>query len=322
MMTDFIENKQIEIDEIIKNYMCFNIYINDIGENIKKMSKLHSSMLEKATVKNSFDKYGFFVDDIFFKKNILELEYDHLQTIRNLCLKKLYANLFNLYLKISKILFSLDCEYTKVNEGETYIVKYVKNTSIKVYNMNQNITYKLDDVELIYRNIVNNINSIHRYENIINNNLRSLDFSDGYSAKTITVGLNSEKIFIKNQVDTFLNILSIIIDNNLKLSKRYVAYGKILTEETIEENDHSLNPQLIDNSKNNSSIMSPKHNIQSKINFDKQPSLNIRQINKINKTTLERNNSSTSMKNIYDEHEEKHNQEISNSNYDSDNELK
>lgn len=296
-MSDFID-KQIGIDEIIKNYMCFNIYINDIGENIKKMSKLHSSMLEKATVKNSFDKYGFFVDDIFFKKNILELEYEHLQTVRNLCLKKLYANLFNLYLKISKVLFALDCEYTKLNEGETYIIKYVKNTSIKIYNMNKNITYKLDDVELIYRNIINNINSIHRYENVINNNLRSLDFSDSYSAKTITVGLNSEKIFIKNQVDTFLNILNIIIDNNLKLSKRYVLYGKILTDETVDENEKTITQSILSGiDAFSTGSLSPININQNKINFDKQATIDIKQLNK-NLTNLERNNSSSSISSI------------------------
>ena len=182
------------IESIIVGYKQLDKHILNIKEDISNLTNTHKKLLTTVEHKNEFNTFGFYIDDVYFHKTSLEHQLINIITLRNITFRKMYGDLFRLYVRITKKIAELDGQ---INEKE---VDYVKefHTDIKIKKFdeldNSNL-YDYKDVNHILENIVNFIESLNKFVNDLSILIKKMDEKkrEGYTVNTYIVGLSGEK---------------------------------------------------------------------------------------------------------------------------------
>ena len=134
-------------------------YYNKTDENLKNMSidleKLNNTHLfyiksinEENTntyINSNNFHYSVYIDDIFYQKKILTMEYECMLNINNFNIDKFYRDLYKLYLKIIKLLVNV------IHENNKLVTKI---------NDIDNIKNNIESIEDIRKKFLSDIKSI------------------------------------------------------------------------------------------------------------------------------------------------------------------
>ena len=121
------ENKFIKIQEY---YDKINKNLENMSEDIDKLNNTHKYYLKSATDDIHFH-YSVYIDDIFFQKKILFIEYNCMHDIYHDNINKFYRDLYKLFNKIIKLLISI------IYENNKLILKIndIDNTKFSIQNI-------------------------------------------------------------------------------------------------------------------------------------------------------------------------------------------
>jgi hypothetical protein len=252
-------------------------YYNKTDENLKNMSidleKLNNTHLfyiksineENANTyinSNNFH-YSVYIDDIFYQKKILTMEYECMLNINNFNIDKFYRDLYKLYLKIIKLLVNVIHEnnklVTKIND-----IDNIKNnvesiedirkkflSDIKIYKESDSINQKFnyDDIKKIFNAINKRNTNINEYIKDIHKHILIVDkkVNKGMLIETFKISFNGNIESLVLEYNLYIKIFESIITNHYNISKKYYIRTKNISDEITFDEDNNSN-KTIDNS--------------------------------------------------------------------------
>lgn len=242
--SNYIENTDIHIKVDTTIEQCPNVIqniaillgkldenISIISNDIEHLDNLHKKITSNSDKKNRFYNYGIYIDDIFFQKRILEKEMLFFKEITMMIKRKLYGDLFRLYIKIIKLLNDLKYNFSGKSNLSHEIIKKELLSDIKIFKeLDDNAIYLVDDIIKLYEKIIEKINEIDVHlsdidkiiENTENTENTEHNKSDGNPIQMYLIGLEGEKISIKSETENFKVILNGILEINSKLIQKYI----------------------------------------------------------------------------------------------------
>ena len=261
-------------------------YYNKTDENLKNMSidleKLNNTHLfyiksineENANTyinSNNFH-YSVYIDDIFYQKKILTMEYECMLNINNFNIDKFYRDLYKLYLKIIKLLVNVIHEnnklVTKIND-----IDNIKNnvesiedirkkflSDIKIYkefdSINQKFSY--DDIKKIFNAINKRNTNINEYIKDIHKHILIVDkkVNKGMLIETFKISFNGNIESLGLEHNLYIKIFESIITNHYNISKKYYIRTKNISDEiTFDEDSNSSETTPNNKNKNINNII-------------------------------------------------------------------
>ena len=270
--------------ESIFNKICN--YYNKTDENLKNMSidleKLNTTHLfyiksinEENTntyINNNNFHYSVYIDDIFYQKKILTMEYECMLNINNFNIDKFYRDLYKLYLKIIKLLVNVIHEnnklVTKIND-----IDNIKNniesiedirkkflSDIKIYKESDNINQKFnyDDIKKIFNAINKRNTNINDYIKDIHKHILIVDkkVNKGMLIETFKISFNGNIESLGLEHNLYIKIFESIITNHYNISKKYYIRTKNISDEiTFDEDSNSSETTPNNKNKNINNII-------------------------------------------------------------------
>jgi hypothetical protein len=247
------ENKFIKIQEY---YDKINKNLDNMSEDIEKLDNTHKYYLKSAINDIQFH-YSVYIDDIFFQKKILYIEYTCMNDIHRDNINKLYRDLYKLYNKIIKLLISIinennklilkinDIDNTKISTQNIDDLKKKYFTNIKVFyelkSVNEHFT--LDDIKLLYDVIIKRNNDINENIKQIKTHITSIDkkIIKGIFIETFKISLlgTIESLSLENNL--YIKIFNSILNNHLIIAQKYFYRTKNISDEvTFDEDLNSI----------------------------------------------------------------------------------
>jgi hypothetical protein len=222
---------------IIKNFTLCDQYLENIDSDIKNLSLFHKKITANLNTKKMFHYYGIYCDDIYFQKKILIKECNLLKEVMELMKRKMYGDLFRLYVKIVKLIIALHVEYSDIKREDTNnltLSNYISDACIKTYDeINEIDKYNCKDISNIFNNVVKKINEIKQLilqvGKLIETNDSKIKY--GYSIELMIISLVGEKNKIAMDYDLLRRLLFGMIEINLKMSEKYLIRAKNLSGE-------------------------------------------------------------------------------------------
>lgn len=227
-----------QINNILNLFTLIDNNVLNIISDIDQLTALHSKLINNSDKKNRFYNYGIYIDDIYFQKKILEKEMNFIKDIHEMCRRKLYGDLFRLYIKIIKLLSNIRKETSK---NDSISKEYLQNIKI-YYEIDQKSQYSIEDILNIYKKINEKIIEISNYISDINKSVSQIceKNNDGYSLQMYIIGLRGEKTSIETEHTNFKTVLEGIIEINRNILEKYVQRSKNISNE-IDDNTSSTN---------------------------------------------------------------------------------
>jgi hypothetical protein len=243
------ENKFIKMQEF---YDKINKNLENMAEDIEKLDSTHKYYL-KSTTDDIHFHYSVYIDDIFFQKKILLIEYNCMNDIYHDNINKCYRDLYKLFNKIVKLLISI------INENNKLILKIndIDNTKINIQNiddlkkkyfMNIKVFYELksvndhftlDDIKLLYDIIIKRNNDINDNIKQIKTHISSIDkkINKGIFIETFKISLigTIESLTLENNL--YIKIFNSILNNHLIIAKKYFYRTKNISDEVTFDED-------------------------------------------------------------------------------------
>lgn len=261
-------------------------YYNKTDENLKNMSidleKLNNTHLfyiksinEENTntyINSNNFHYSVYIDDIFYQKKILTMEYECMLNINNFNIDKFYRDLYKLYLKIIKLLVNVIHEnnklVTKIND-----IDNIKNnvesiedirkkflSDIKIYkefdSINQKFSY--DDIKKIFNAINKRNTNINDYIKDIHKHILIVDkkVNKGMLIETFKISFNGNIESLGLEHNLYIKIFESIITNHYNISKKYYIRTKNISDEiTFDEDSNSSETTPNNKNKNINNII-------------------------------------------------------------------
>ena len=257
-------------------------YYNKTDENLKNMSidleKLNNTHLfyiksineENANTyinSNNFH-YSVYIDDIFYQKKILTMEYECMLNINNFNIDKFYRDLYKLYLKIIKLLVNVIHEnnklVTKIND-----IDNIKNnvesiedirkkflSDIKIYKESDSINQKFnyDDIKKIFNAINKRNTNINEYIKDIHKHILIVDkkVNKGMLIETFKISFNGNIESLVLEYNLYIKIFESIITNHYNISKKYYIRTKNISDEiTFDEDSNKTTDNSSESTPNN-----------------------------------------------------------------------
>lgn len=225
-----IENlKKLEIT-VLEFYKKIETDIKNIKLTATNLTDMHQRLIDKTDNINELDSFDLYVDNIYFYKSVIEhLEY-HICTIKNMSFRKLYGDLFKLYVRLTKKIHSYENIITNAPKSN-YIQKYFVEPKIKKFDI-LIITnkYYYEDLENILKNFDKMFEFMKTTINSINSEIESKtkEDIDGYIANTHIIGLNSIKSKLNVQMVTFIKLTSVLLEKHGKFLSSFANYSNII----------------------------------------------------------------------------------------------
>ena len=254
-------------------------YYNKTDENLKNMSidleKLNNTHLfyiksinEENTntyINSNNFHYSVYIDDIFYQKKILTMEYECMLNINNFNIDKFYRDLYKLYLKIIKLLVNVIHEnnklVTKIND-----IDNIKNnvesiedirkkflSDIKIYKESDSINQKFsyDDIKKIFNAINKRNTNIHKHILIVDKKVNK-----GMLIETFKISFNGNIESLGLEHNLYIKIFESIITNHYNISKKYYIRTKNISDEiTFDEDSNSSETTPNNKNKNINNII-------------------------------------------------------------------
>lgn len=245
-----------KLKKLLRNYMNLNTHLDNISDDIKNISSLHVKMTSSVSNREKFYNYGTYIDDILFQKKILTLEYALIKDIHIMLKRKIYGDLFRLYLKILKLIALLQNEYTDIKEiniSTKNILQNVLDNNIKIYDeLDPLDRYEYKDIINIFKKITVKIDELQVYILKLEKFIKTTDVKnkDGYAINLMIIGLSGEKDKIVIDADAVRDILKETIIGHLRLSEKYLKRAEEISLE-IKDNTDEFTVKLNNITKNN-----------------------------------------------------------------------
>jgi hypothetical protein len=254
------ENKFIKIQEY---YDKINKNLKNMEEDIEKLDSTHKYYL-KSTTDDIHFHYSVYIDDIFFQKKILLIEYNCMNDIYHDNINKCYRDLYKLFNKIVKLLICI------INENNKLILKIndiddskinIQNSKINIQNiddlkkkyfMNIKVFYELksvndhftfDDIKQLYDIIIKRNVDINENIKQIKTHISSIEkkINKGIFIETFKISLigTIESLTLENNL--YIKIFNSILNNHLVIAKKYFYRTKNISDEvTFDEDTNSI----------------------------------------------------------------------------------
>ena len=247
------ENKFMKIQDY---YDKINKNLENMSDDINKLDNTHKYYLKTATNDIHFH-YSVYIDDIFYQKKILHIEYTCMNDIYHDNINKLYRDLYKLFNKIIKLLISI------INENNKLILKIndLEDSKIstqniddlkKKYFMNIKIFYELksvkeyftfEDIKILYDIIIKRNNDINENIKQIKTHISLIDkkINKGIFIETFKISLlgTIESLSLENNL--YIKIFNSILNNHFTIAKKYFFRTKHISDEvTFDEDTNSI----------------------------------------------------------------------------------
>jgi hypothetical protein len=273
------------MDKLIENnfYITINNY-KEIDNNIKYIYKdiqnltiLHNKFSKNKDIINEKAKLNhdicIYLDDIFFQKKNLDIEYNGLKTIYEFSLEKYYRDLFKIYTKIINILTTILIENKDIivnifdikNEAQIkkkelkkfkkkmmYIIKELKKdirndhiifiiksrnfNSIKLYNdINYINDITCNDIINIFTNIYDKLDELTISCILIKYHIKNAknNINKGIMGNSYLINKYGYYDKMNIECDTIQNFINSIIDNHISISDKYKVRSSVIANEIL-----------------------------------------------------------------------------------------
>ena len=235
-----MENLKKLESTVLDYYKKIEADIKDIESTNSGLTQMHVKLVDNKGKINEVDSYDFYVDNIYFHKNILEHMSYHMITIKNMSFRKLYGDLFKLYAKITKKIHQYDNVLTGV-EKKDYLERYFIEPKIKRFDV-LTITnkYYFTDMENILKNIRATFESLKTTITNLTIEIETknkLDI-DGYIANTHIIGLISLKNKLNIYLITFMKLNVLLLEKQAKFLKSFADYSNFIIHELKKNFSH------------------------------------------------------------------------------------
>lgn len=240
----------MNIEENIKKYKTLEKHIENIYNDIKNIVDIHSNLCNTIDSASIFNQFSIYIDDIYFQKNYILKEIKHIETLKNMSIRKLYADLYRLYHRTIK----RTLEITKETDNIAIIKKYYTDLGIRIFNELDTITiFKYRDIENIYSHFQYHIDIINNYYIDMSNNINIMKsrLEDGYNMGSFIIAYSCEMNKLNMDIKTYKSLFNNIINNNIDILNKLIKRSKELADEINDK-------QLEYNDKNFSLIKSIK----------------------------------------------------------------
>jgi hypothetical protein len=240
----------------ISQYKQLDLVIDSIYENINHLTSIHKSLIEDASYVNGAHDYTIYIDDLYFQRNILSREVEHLLLLKQLSIRRFYANLFKLYQHVTQTYIEvIKDRYIGGFGSPEHMRVFYYEPRIRLYNEIDVISlYSYSDIETITA-------SIHFYVDIIQEQLQQMDYdirdlevkmSKGYHVHSILSAYRNERVRHTNDSNTYFHIFNSIQMTNTSIVQRFIQRAMIIRDE-IHDN------LSIDGQSRRSDLSSNKH---------------------------------------------------------------
>ena len=294
----------MEIENIFNKindyYDKTNQNLENMANDLEKLNNTHLFYIKSISeennniyLNNNSFHYSIYIDDIFYQKKILNMEYECMLNIFNLNIDKFYRDLYKLYLKIVKLLVNVIHEnnklITKIN-GIDNVKANVQNIEdirrkflydIKIYKETDSTFQKFnsDDIKKIFHAILKRNSDIEEYIKDIRKHSAIVDkkVNKGMLIETFKISFNGNIDSLLLENDLYGKILESIITNHYNVSKKYSIRTKNISDEVTFDEDSNYNKGF------NSNNSTPSGKIKSdeivNINTDNDNDNNINNLN-------------------------------------------
>ena len=258
----------MEIENIFNKindyYDKTNHNLENMANDLEKLNNTHLFYIKSISeennniyLNNNSFHYSVYIDDIFYQKKILSMEYECMLNIFNLNIDKFYRDLYKLYLKIVKLLVNVIHEnnklITKIN-GIDNVKANVQNIEdirrkflydIKIYKETDSSFQKFnsDDIKKIFHAILKRNSDIEEYIKDIRKHSAIVDkkVNKGMLIETFKISFNGniDSLILENEL--YGKILESIITNHYNVSKKYSIRTKNISDEVTFDEDSNYN---------------------------------------------------------------------------------
>jgi hypothetical protein len=237
-------NKPImNIEETIKKYKNLDNHIENINNDIKNISDIHTNLCNTIDSAAIFNQFSIYIDDIHFQKIYILKEIRHIETLKNISIRKLYADLFRLYHKTIK----RTLEITKETDNIAILKKYYTDLGIRIFNELDIISiFKYRDIENIYTHFQYHIDIMNNYYIDMSNNITIMKsrLDDGYNMSSFIIAYSCEMNKLFMDIKTYNSLFINIINNNINILNKLIHRSKEIADEIndkqLEYNDKNF----------------------------------------------------------------------------------
>ena len=233
----------MNIDEIIIKYKNLEKHIDNIYNDIKNITDIHTNLCNTIDSASIFNQFSIYIDDIYFQKNYILKEIKHIENLKNMSIRKLYSDLYRLYHKTIKRIL----EITKETDNIAIIKKYYNDLGIRIFNELDTITiFKYRDIENIYSHFQYHIDIINNYYTDMSNNINIMKarLDDGYNMGSFIIAYSSEMNKLNIDIKTYKLLFTNITKNNIDILNKLIKRSKELADEIndkqLEYNDKNF----------------------------------------------------------------------------------
>jgi len=193
--------------------------INIIYEDIKNIDEYYDNSYKYINNKK-ITYFSIYINDIFFQKHILEIEINNIVEIYHLIKRKLYTDLYTLYIKLNKT-HDIENHHDNIKKiDENDIDEEVSPSDIK--NICLSLNKIIDDITIYLSHIDDDIKiNISKEDN-------------GYPVDLLLICLNNEKNNITSKILASKSIYKNIIANSHKLLSIYLDKIKHISNDLID----------------------------------------------------------------------------------------
>ena len=276
-----MENIQKKRDEILENYRSIEDNISNIENDIQSLDSLHKKLLAHDENKMEFNTYGFYIDDIFFHKKYLNVQYRNILLTKDMTFRKMYGDLFRLYVRVTKKIYNLDSDvYSK---KYNYINKFFTEPKItKFMETSSQNKYSYTDLNKLFETLIIDIELIKEFVLDIANQVKIMEEKNksGYEMNAYVIGLIGRKNRLEVEIMTYNKTLEIILQTHYKLSERQKKYSLFIADELKANQDHynSISEQILSYSKE-AKTQERKNTLETPLSIKKTNSLFAKKIN-------------------------------------------
>lgn len=222
-----------KIETTILNYKYLDVYITDIYEDIKNIVDTHTSLYTSINRKEHYYQYGVYIDDIYFQKNVMLKEIQHIENLRGMSIRKLYADLFRLYQRVIKKYLEL----LKDNDNAGSLKKYYTELNIKIFNELDIITiYKYRDIENIAQHLIIHIGYIENMKIDMMKNMEIMKekMNFGYNVGSFILAYSGEVMKLEMDIRILREMYDMILNINERMLIKMLKRSKLLANEVSD----------------------------------------------------------------------------------------
>jgi len=229
----------MQTDRNIIQYKKLDGIIDSIYENINHLSSIHKKLLDDTTNKINCSEYIIYIDDIYFQRNVLTREVEHLLLLKQMSIRRYYACLFRLYQDVTHTYIEVvkDRQIGFFGSPEHMRIFY-NEPHIRMYNDLDIITlYRYQDIETIIVYILHYIRTIQGRLTSMDVEIRELEgkMTKGYHLHSVLNAYRNERVKHANNIDTFMHIFNSIQTMNYDMIRHFIERSVSIRDE-IKEN--------------------------------------------------------------------------------------